>query len=43
MNGRAAKKATAANFQPKANEMATHPIRLKIEIRGKMPFTPKSS
>lgn len=43
MKGNAAKKATAANFQPKLNEIATHPMRLKIEISGKTPLTPNNS
>jgi hypothetical protein len=43
IKGNAAKKVTAANFQPKQKDMTTQPMRLNIEMTGKIPLIPKSS
>lgn len=43
MKGIAPKNVTAASFQPNENEMATHPITLKMEISGNTPIGPSRS
>jgi hypothetical protein len=43
IKGNAAKKVTAANFQPKQKEIIMQPMRLNIKIIGKTPLMPKSS
>lgn len=43
IKGSAAKNVTAASFHPKANDTATQPMTVKMDIRGKIPFVENNS